>query len=87
MVVTPSDAAEGHHGEKRVRRHSRHYAPRTSTQGSPLVIVLAVVGAVLLVMGAIAGAMYFNKPAPGSGTKLPSVPAQEAPAPTDAAQR
>jgi hypothetical protein len=87
MVLTPSHTAEGQRGEKRVKRHSRPHVPRTSTQSSPLVIVFALAGAVLLVLGAIAGAMYFNRPAPDTGKNQPAVSSQEAPAPPNSATR
>jgi len=81
MAITPSQTVEGQHGEKRLRRHPRLRVQRTSTQSSPVVIVLAVVAAVLLVIGAIAGAMALNKPTPSGETNRPAVPAKEAPTP------
>jgi len=87
MVITPAHTAEGHPRAKYSKRHSRFHVPRTSTQSSPMVIVFAVVGAILLVLGVIAGAMYFDRPAPDSGKNRASVQAKEAPAPPGSAQR
>jgi len=86
MASIASHSADGRHAEKRLKRHLRPHVQRTSTQSSPLVIMLAVAGAVVLVLGAIAGAMAFNKP--GSNTKInaPAVPDKEAPAPPSTAQ-
>ena len=87
MAEDPNAGMETKPAEKRAKRLALPRPKRQSAQSSPVVLVLALVGGVLLVVGALFGGMALNRGSPDTGSKKPSVPVKETketPAPTEA---
>ena len=80
MAENPGPGVESEPKEKRGKRLAMPRPKRQAPQSSPVVLVLAMIGGVLLVIGALVGGSMLNRGTPETGKKA-SPPAKEAPAP------
>ena len=62
MAVLVQQKGEGHPAGKRIKRFAVPHVRRAAPAQNPAVLILAVAGALVLVLGVIGGALAFSKP-------------------------